>query len=429
MSHADCHGCTEYQQLSRRRFLATSGAAAAFAAIGPAWLPKVALARDYRSSQRDVLVTIFLRGGMDGLSLCVPHGEADYYAARPMLAVPQPGSGSSNAAIDLDGFFGFHPTMAPLMPAYTNGHLLAVHAAGYLGGNRSHFEVERDMEIAAPGQSLTSGWMARHLASIGPINPVAPLRGLGIRADLQQSLLGGPKSLPIPNPGAFTLSGSPSTASARQAVLSTMHNAAAEPLRANALNSIETLNLLQTVDINGYAPAGGANYGFTGMGLALRSAAALIKAQVGVETIAIDLGGWDTHAQHGTFGGTFDMLLAQVVNALAAFYSDLFAGPDPRVTVVVMSEFGRRVDENGGGLDHGYGNCMLLLGQCIMGGRVLADWPGLAPENLYHGLDLHITTDYRDVLSEVIQNRLGNTNVNAVFPGYTPTFRGVTAAC
>lgn len=430
MNPFDCHACSEYNRLSRRRFLAAGGAAAAFAALTPAWLPKVALARDHRGAQRDVLVLIFLRGGMDGLSLCVPHGEDAYYAARPVLNVPRPDSGSPNAAIDLNGFFGFHPAMAPLMPAWQDGRLLVVHAAGYVNANRSHFEAERDIEIGAGGDTLvTTGWLGRHLAAVSPLQPSAPLRGLGIRADLQQALAGGPRSLPVPQPQSFTLAGAPGTRAQREAVIAAVHGGAPEPLRSHALDSLATLALLQSVNINGYMPAGGADYGVTGMGLAMRSAAALIRAQVGVEAIAIDLGGWDTHNSQGTTTGFLAGLMGTLAGGLAAFYDDLTHGVSPpSFTVVIMSEFGRQLNENGSaGTDHGHGNAMFVLGPCVHGGRVLTNWPGLAPGQLFQGRDLEVTIDYRDILAEIVSQRLGNPNLAYVFPTFTPTPRGVFA--
>lgn len=427
MTHASCAGCTEYQEWTRRRFLTATGAAAAAAAIAPAWLPRVSLAQDHRGAQRDVLVVIFLRGGMDGLAMCPPHAADEYYAARPTLNVPRPDSGSPDAAINLDGFFGFHPAMAPLMPAYQDGKLLVVHAAGSTYETRSHFDGERIMEFGAGGGPVSSGWMARHLATVSPLTPDAPLRGVGLRADLQFSLTGAEKSLPIPQLGSFNLAGSFSTAQARENWLQWLHDSGAdEPLRTNALNSIETLRLLRTINFGGYAPAGGAVYPGTGMAYTMRSVAALIKAQVGVETIAVDLGGWDHHANEGVFTGIFNSLLTQLAGALGPFYRDMTAGVAPSFTLCVMSEFGRRVDENGsGGTDHGHGNAMLVMGNCVNGGRVLTQWPGLAPEQLYQGIDLAVTTDYRDILSEIVQSRLGNPNLAEVFPGYTPNFRGV----
>jgi uncharacterized protein (DUF1501 family) len=212
-----------------------------------------------------------------------------------------------------------------------------------------------------------------------------------------------------------------------------MHGRVADPLRANASVTFATIDLLQAVNIAGYVPGGGAVYPVSGslgaFGRALRGAAALIRAQVGVEAIAIDLGDFDTHGQQGTFGGTLASLLGALGQGLGAFYADLTSGGATGFTVVVVSEFGRTVFQNGSlGSDHGHGNAMMVLGPCIAGGRVLANWPGLALPQLFQGRDLAVTIDYRDILAEVVQARLGNPNLGAVFPGYAPTFRGV-ASC
>lgn len=422
----DQNACTEYNDLSRRRFLAASGAvgtsAIAFSTLAPAWLPRVAVAESYRSTQRDVLVSIYLRGGSDGLTMCVPHGDANYYAARPSINIPQPGSGAAGAAIDLDGFFGLPQAMSALVPAYTDDNLLIVHASGSTDPTRSHFDAQHFMEIGKPGDhQLFSGWLGRHLATVTPMSPTANLRGVGIMTGLARQLVGGPSTLPIPNLDTFDLQGSGTTKAARAAAISNMYEQYADPLRGTALNTFNTINLLNTINFSGYVPAGGATYPNNSFGTAMKSTAALIKAQVGVEAIAIDIGGWDTHANMGPINGGLATLMTTLAGAMGAFYTDLTTGVNPSFTVVAMSEFGRRVAENGsGGNDHGHGNAMFVMGPCINGGRVHATWPGLGPGNLYQNLDLQVTTDYRSVLAEIVQQRLGNNNLAAVFPGFTP---------
>jgi uncharacterized protein (DUF1501 family) len=197
-----------------------------------------------------------------------------------------------------------------------------------------------------------------------------------------------------------------------------------------ALTTQQTIDLLNTIDFAGYVPAGGAVYPTGGTGFAFKSTAALIKADVGVEAVAIDVGGWDTHNNQGPITGTMANLMTTLSTCLAAFHADIFAGNGRNVTVVVMSEFGRRLAQNGtSGTDHGHGNAMLVLGNHIAGGRVLTQWPGMAPNQLYQGIDLQVTIDFRDVLAEIVQERLGNTNLATVFPDFTPTFRGVTDGC
>lgn len=430
MSSNDCHGCPEYMRLSRRQFLATTGGLAA--AIGaPAWLPSVAYAED-ACSDRDVIVSIFLRGAADGLTLCVPHAEDAYYTARPGLAIPRPDAAGDFKVTDLDGFFGFPPQFAPLLPAYQNGDLLLVHACGSNDPSRSHFDAQRFMEIGKPGDvNLFTGWLGRHLATSPPMHPEAILRGLGIGYGLQRTLQSGPLTIPVPKLSSYNLAGSGATRAARRAVIDAMHAATTDPLRAAAQTAQETIDLLAQINFAGYVPEGGAVYPASSFGQSLKSTAALIKAEVGVEAVALDLGGWDSHTQQEVFiGGGWSNLVAMLGSALAAFHADLFSGPRRNVTVIVMSEFGRRLLENGSdGTDHGHGNVMMLMGPAIDGGRVLTQWPGLEPGDLFEGRDLAVTIDFRDILAEIVSTRLQNPNLDLIFPGYTPTFRGVTHSC
>jgi uncharacterized protein (DUF1501 family) len=262
------------------------------------------------------------------------------------------------------------------------------------------------------------------------MSPTAQLRAVGINTGLQQSLIGGPLTLPIPNLDSFGLSGTTSTIPARTTALQDMYNSVADPVHSAAETTIQTIALLNTINFAGYVPAGGAVYPTGSLGLALKSTAALIKAQVGVEAVAIDVLGWDNHSNQGPLTGTMATLMSNLAGAMAAFYTDMSSGSPtpPSTTLVAMSEFGRRVAENGSlGTDHGHGNVMLVMGHCISGGRVLSQWPGLQPGQLFQGLDVQVTIDYRDILAEIIQTRLGNPNLNYVFPAFTPTIRGVTS--
>ena len=426
----ECFGCNEYMQLSRRQFLAASGGVVAAASL-PAWLPRVAYASDF-CSNRDVIVTIFLRGAADGLTLCVPHGDQLYYDARPFIAVPRPDSTDPQKAIDLDGYFGFPQPLAPLIPAYQAGHLLVAHACGSSDADRSHFNSMRHLEEGVVTSSaLFSGWLARHLATAPPLAQNSIIRAVGIDYGLQRCLTGAPLTLSIPDLANFNLTGAPGSVAARRAALSDMYQNFGGPL-ANASSTTQvTIDLLNQIDFVNYQPAGGAVYPTNNtFGNGLRSAAALIKADVGVEAIALDLIGWDTHVQQGVFSGAMFNLMTNLAQGLAAFHADINAGNGRNVTVVAMSEFGRRLLENGGGgTDHGHGTVMFVMGNNIAGGRVLTQWPGLAPEQLFEGRDLAVTMDWRDILSEVVYHRLGNPNLDVIFPGYTPTFRGVTSTC
>ena len=419
-------GCSEYRTMDRRHFLSASGAAAVLMSA-PAWLPRVAYAQSADTS-RDVLITIFLRGGCDGLSVCVPFGDDHYYTARPTLNIPRPDSGDPFAAMDLDDFFGLPPAMMPLMEAYLAGHLLFVHACGQQDETRSHFDAQNFMELGKPRDpGLFTGWIARHLLSSAPVSPTTVLRAISMSSALQRSLAGSPLALPIPDPADFGLDGLPGTEAERLATLEKSYAKGSIALRAVAENTLTTIGLLDAIDFENYVPGNGAVYPASPFGKSLKSAAALAKAEIGVEAVTIDLGGWDTHDAEEPREGYMANLMQDLASTLAAFHADATAGNGINFTVAVMSEFGRVVKENANkGTDHGHGNVMIVLGNHIAGGQVLSVWPGLAPENLFQGQDLDVTIDYRDILAEIVLNRLNNGNLSSVFPDFTPTIHGIT---
>lgn len=433
---AEC-GCSEYRELSRRQFVETAGlgAAGVAAAYFPEWLPRVVLAQS-QASDRDVIVSIFQRGGADGLNLLVPFGDAAYYTGRTTIALPRPDANvpADQRITDVDGFFGFAPAMASLVPAYSDGFLLPIHAVGQTFVSRSHFDAQRYMEVGKPKDvNYVTGWLGRHLALMPPMRTDAPLRALGLANGLQKTLVGAPKTLPIANPANFSIGGAANTAASRQSALANDYTDAPVPLNAAALDAINTIALLQAVNFAGYAPNNSAVYPNTAFGRALKSVATLIRADVGIEAAQVDIGGWDTHAAQGGVTGALSTLTTGFAQSLAAFYADVIAN-NPRVTLIVISEFGRNARENGSaGTDHGRATTMYCMGQGIAGGRVLSlgtngapGWPGLAMENLENRQDLRVTIDYRDILAEIVQRRLGNNQVAQVFPGWNPTFRGVT---
>ena len=425
--HTEC-GCAEYQELSRREFL-TGAAAVAGAAAFPAWLPRVTLATSYASS-RDVIVSVFQRGGADGLSMCAPYADPAYYTSRPTIAIPRPDASSTTTrGIDLDGFFALPQGMAGLLPAYLATDLLFVHATGQLNNSRSHFDAQRFMEVGKPADtSVVTGWLGRHLASSEQMKPGAALRAIGLSSGLQKTLVGAPKTLPISDPANFSIGGTASTVASRQTLLRDDYNQATEPLKSAALDALNTVALLQSLNINGYTPANGAVYPGSPFGRAMRSVAALIKADIGIEAAQVDIGGWDTHSGQDPLAGSMFATMRDFSNSLAAFYADVIAPANNAVTLISLSEFGRNVRENGSlGTDHGRATAILAMGKGIAGGRVLTNgWPGLDRSVLENGQDLKVTLDYRDVLSEIVANRLGNPNLSFVFPDWSPTFRGVT---
>lgn len=432
LEHDAC-ACNEYNELtSRRDFLATTGGlsgAAIFAWAYPEWLPKVSLADSFVAN-RDVIVSVFLRGGADGLSLCVPWGDPLYYSGRPTIAIPRPDSTSANRAIALDNFFGFPQGMRFLMPAYQAGNLLVVHGAGLTYNTRSHFDAQHYMELGkAADPTLNTGWLGRHLAMTSPLKNGASLRAITLADGLAETLKGAPQALPIADPANYGIAGSITTRTERQNWLGADYGQSIDPVKSAALDALNTINMLRTLNVAGYAPANGAVYPNTGLGRGLRNSAALIKADIGVEAVHLDIGGWDTHTNQDPNAGSMNGTMTQLSQALGAFWQDCIAsGLTQNVTVVVLSEFGRNVRENGSrGTDHGRATAMFTMGRGIDGGRVLTNnWRPLAIENLADRQDLAVTIDHRDILAEIVQNRLGNTNLGVVFPGYTPVIRGIT---
>lgn len=430
MTHTCTHehgaAATEPVDDSRRGLLSQSALAAAAMITAPAWLPRMGFARA-SSSGRDVLVHVFLRGAADGLSIVPPYGDPEYYLRRPTLAIPLPGQ--LNGAIPLPGtsLFGLAPSAAPLLTAFNDGKLLVVHATGLADPSRSHFDAQRYMELgttSAFATSVRTGWIGRHLQTSMPVGS-GLLRGMALQDGLPVALNGGPASLPVKDPDGFVIPGQASTATARRTRLENMYAGAAAPLGPAADASFATIDLLNTVDFVGYAPANAAVYPTSNFGKQLKTTATMIKAGIGLEVVSIDYTGWDLHNQLGPVVGAMATKVSDLATSLAAFYQDLKGNFLRTVTVVVMSEFGRRAYENAsGGTDHGHGNCMLVMGGRVVGGQVLANWPGLGTAQLDNG-DLQVTIDHRDILAELVLKRLGNANLAAVFPNYTPTIRDI----
>ena len=419
----DSEGCEEYGRFSRRRFLSTTSALAAAATTAPAWFPRVAFGSGSRGS-RDTLVSVFLCGGMDSLTAVVPYGDLPLYAARPNLAIAPPGQ--TNGAVDLDGFFGLCPAMPPLITPWNAGELAIVHAVGSTDPSRSHFEAMGLIQKGTPNQpisTLNSGWLGRHLQTTFPMG-AGDLRGLAIDFILPQILAEGPSTLAISDPSSFVFPGRSTTAAARRATLLAMHESAPSPMDMAAISSLATIDLLAALDFDAYMPANGASYPNSPFGTALKQTAAMIKGDTDIEVAHIDIDGWDHHNQLGPLTGILATKLDDFARALEAFHLDML-GDSHGTILIVQSEFGRRVAENGSaGLDHGHGGAMFVMGPSVNGGRVYGTWPGLAPENLNNG-DLDVTTDYRDVAAEILAVRLGNTNLDQVFPNHTPNFLGL----
>jgi uncharacterized protein (DUF1501 family) len=412
---------------TRRTFLKNSALAMYGIGAAPAWLSRALYAADAPSPRKRILVAIFQRGAVDGLNVVVPFGEKRYYDLRPNLAIPQP-NGTPESAIDLDGFFGLHPALAPLKPIYDSGRLAIIDAAGSPDNTRSHFDAQDYMESGTPGlKSTTDGWLNRALPPSNSRRP-SPVRAISLGPALPRTLRGRNDAVAINNLGDFQVR-DPKGSDVFEAMYA---NTRDQVLHGTAQETFEAVKLIQSIQKQQYTPANGAKYPNGRLGQSLTQIARLIKSNVGLEVAFTDAGGWDTHVNQvaaKSTNGQLANLLTEFGQALAAFYTDL-GDRMQDVVVVTMSEFGRTAKENGTrGTDHGHANVMFAMGGPILGGKVYGDWPGLEQEQLYEGRDLNLTTDFRDVLGELVQTHLGNTKLNAVFPGYDqPKFRRLIAA-
>ncbi len=408
---------------SRRVFL--KGSALAMFGVGsmPVWLSRSVYAADSIEGRKKILVAIFQRGAVDGLNMVVPFGEPRYYEMRPSIAIPKP-DGTPNSAVDLDGFFGLHPALAPLKPMFDARHLAIVDAVGSPDPTRSHFDAQDYMESGTPGlKSAADGWLNRALPKSS--GPAAPLRAVSMGDNLARTLRGHNDAIAMRSLKDFQVQ-DPHGATTFESMYA---NSLDTVLHGTGKETFNAVKIMQSIQKQPYAPASGATYPNGGFGKSLQQIAQLIKAEVGVEVAFADIGGWDTHVNETgaqPAAGQLANNLAQFGQAIAAFYQDLGDRMED-VTLVTMSEFGRTVKENGDrGTDHGHANVMFVLGGDVRGGKIYGDWPGLQEEQLYDGRDLALTTDFRDVLGELVARHLGNSNLRSVFPGYeNPKFRGL----
>jgi uncharacterized protein (DUF1501 family) len=446
--------------LSRRIFLKSGALALAslgFApGFGPRFLRDVAFAADSArpSRGRKVLICVFLRGAVDGLSMVVPHGDAAYYQLRQTgaggIAVPRTGAGG---VLDLDGSFGLHPALKALLPIYKAGHMAPIHAVGSPNATRSHFDAQDYMESALPGdKSASTGWLTRAIANCpedarnrAAQIERAQIRAVSMTAQLPRSFAGDDAALAIANLNSFGIGkGAPAPKMARRVAKTTpapttdpdpaagfealYAGAVGDVLHGTGQETFDALKLLENLRPASYVAASGATYPRGKFGDSLQGIAQLIKADVGLEIAFAEAGGWDTHVNQGSSDGQLARRLAELGDGLAALYTDL-GDRMADVTILTMSEFGRTARQNGNsGTDHGHGTCFLALGGNVAGGQVLGKWPGLAPEQLYEGRDLAVTTDFRTIFGEIAARHMGIKNLEAVFPGFKvqpANFRGV----
>jgi len=359
------------------------------------------------------LVVLFQRGAADGLNIVVPYLEKNYYAMRPSIAIKQ------EQLLDLDGFFGLHPSMAALKPLYDQGHLAIVHAAGSPDTTRSHFDAQDYMESGTPGVKVTQdGWLNRALQAEKLSGKPSAFRAVALGTQVPRTLQGRLPAIAVNNLADFSVGGRGPTTSPISNAFQAMYDESTDAvLHGTGQETFEAVRMLKAADPAHYQPAAGAVYPNTPFGNSLKQVAQLMKANLVVEAAFSDIGGWDTHQNQGNVNGQLANRLREFSDTIAAFWKDM--GTDAEnLTLVTMSEFGRTARQNGtGGTDHGHANVMFVLGGGVKGGKVYGKWPGLANEELNEGRDLAVTTDFRRILGEAAYKTLGAKNLNAVFPG------------
>jgi uncharacterized protein (DUF1501 family) len=423
MSDRCCEGVRPLN-FSRRYFLKQGGIAMVGLSAMPAFLQR-AIAATPATTGKKQFVVLFQRGAADGLNIVVPFGEPNYYRLRPTIAIPQPRRGGTDAAIDLDGFFGLHPSLAPLEPLFRQNQLAIVHAAGSPDPTRSHFDAQDFMESGTPGVKATEdGWLNRAI-EVAPEENASPFRAVAMGANLPRMLHGSASAIALPDLKQFKVM--PQTAGMGAAVEGGFEAMYAQTvdhaLHGTGTETFEAIDMLRKVDPSKYAPENGAQYPTSRLGQNLQQIGQLLKANIGVEVLFVDCGGWDNHVNEGGVQGQLSNLLRDLGQGLGAFHQDM-GDRMQDVVVVTMSEFGRTAKENGNrGTDHGHANCMFVMGGDVKGGRVYGNWPGLADHQLNEGRDLALTTDFRSVLGEVLVKHVGVTDVKAVFPGFDTSAR------
>jgi uncharacterized protein (DUF1501 family) len=398
----------------------------------PSFLQRVAaqgLKTNAGGRRQKTLIAIFQRGAVDGLNMVMPHGEKNYYALRPSIAIAQPGKAAAGeSAIDLDGFFGLHPALAGFKPMWDARRLAIVHAAGSPNSTRSHFDAQDYMEAGTPGvKSTPDGWLNRYLQT--RVEPKAsPFRAVSMTQNLPRAMQGRAPALAISNLADFSIRAGQYSQTVQGGFEDIYEGAMGDTLRGTGKETFEAVAFLKKVNPAQYKPENGAQYPRTPFGQSLLQIAQLVKGGVGLEVAFTDIGGWDTHVNEGGARGQLANRLTEFAGGIAALYTDLGARMDD-VVILTMSEFGRTARENGNrGTDHGHANAMFVIGGATRGRKVYCQWPGLDADKLHDGRDLALTTDFRDVFGEVAQKHLGNADLKRVFPGYAANaanFRGV----
>ncbi len=407
--------------MQRRVFVKSGALALVTMGLSPSFLRRTAFGAELtRAANGKTLICLFQRGAADALNLIVPHGEQAYYALRPSIAIPRPSARAAGAALDLDGFFGLHPALAPLKPLYDRKLLAPIHAVGSPSATRSHFDAQDYMETATPDRKGTpDGWLNRLLAVQGTCDecktPPSAFRGVSMSAQTPRSMQGAAETVAMNSIEQFTIRAAGGQAERLEALYRT---GSADLVHGAGREMFEAVEMLRAANPQRYQPRNGAEYPRTEFGRRLLQIAQLIKANVGMEIAFADIGGWDTHVNQGGSTGQLANRLDDFARSIAALVTDLGDRMDD-VVILTMSEFGRMARENGNrGTDHGHAGAMFAIGTAVQGGKVHGRWPGLEREQLFEQRDLALTTDFRAVFAEVAGGHLGAGRLDTIFPGY-----------
>ncbi len=402
--------------ITRRGFMKNGALALIGTSTIPSFLERSVMAEmTTAAANKKKLVVIFQRGAADGLNIVVPYQEKSYYQMRSSIAIQQ------NQVIDLNGFFGLHPSMSAFKPLYDQGHLAIIHAAGSPSTSRSHFDAQDYMESGTPDVKITpDGWLNRVLQAedMAAKRNQTAFRAVALGTQVPRTLEGQIPAIAVANVADFSVGGRGTTTSPISNAFQAMYDESTDSLlHGTGDETFEAVKMLKAANPAQYQPQNGANYPNTPFGNSLKQIAQLLKANLGVEAAFSDIGGWDTHQNQGNTTGQLANRLKEFSDSIAAFWADM-GNDTENITLVTMSEFGRTARENGtGGTDHGHANVMFVLGGKVKGGKVYGKWPGLGPDQLNEGRDLKVTTDFRNVLGEAALHSLGAKNLDVVFPG------------
>ncbi len=406
--------------MQRRSFMKSGALALVTLGLSPSFLRRTAFGMQVTALEKGkILICLFQRGAADALNMLVPHGDKEYYAIRPSIAIPRPSLGSrEGTAIDLDGHFGLHPALAPLKSLWDRGLLAPIVAVGSPSSTRSHFDAQDYMETGTPDiKGTQDGWLNRYLAARGTCAECDnPFRAVAMTQQTPR-ILGGPaETVAMNSLQEFTVRATGSDVQRLEALYKT---GSADLVHGTGREMFDAVKMLKAANPQKYAPANGAQYPRSQFGLRLLQIAQLIKANVGLEVAFADVGGWDTHVNQGSSTGQLATRLDDFAQSIAALVTDL-GDKMGDVVILTMSEFGRMASENGNrGTDHGHAGLQFAIGGSVRGGKIHGKWPGLGREQLYEGRDLALTTDFRAVFSEIVSRHLGASNLKSLFPGYT----------